>query len=165
MRKMFTILVLLSFFSKAYSSEYYGLLVGYDDKGQRVMKGTCRSFPLNTFLHILGKKKEITNFFPSEKLEYISFKTLRQTENDDFYFENKAWTDKTDLKDPEILRKYLGNLYFTILKKKTELMKAGIFKDKNEVESFTEPILTLIGILETMTENNCKKVTWIAKLY
>ena len=158
MKKIFIILVLLSFFSKGYSSEYYGLLVGYDDKEQRVMKGTCRSFPLNTFLYILDRKKEIANFFPKEKLEYISFKTLGQTANDDFYFKNEKWTNKTDLKDPEILKKYLGNLYFTILKKKTELIRVGVFEDENEMESFTEPILTLIGILETMTENNCAEI-------
>jgi hypothetical protein len=139
--------------------------VGYNDKGERVLKGTCRSYPLNTFIYILERKKEIIKYFPKEKLDYITFRTLGQTDNDDFYFKNKSWDSKSDLKDPELLRKYLSNLYYVIDSKKEELLKDKIFEDQDEIENFTASLMTLVGILETMSENNCVKVTWVAKLY
>jgi hypothetical protein len=165
MKKGILFILLLLSLSKVYSSEYYGLIVGYNSKGVKILKGTCRSYPLNTFLYVLERKKEITKYFPKEKLDYLSFRTLGQTDNDDFYFKNGSFKSKSDLKDPEILRKYLSNLYFVIRTKQKELLKDKIFEDLDEIENFTSPLMTLIGILETMTENNCVKVTWIAKLY
>jgi hypothetical protein len=113
----------------------------------------------------LERKKEIIKYFPKEKLDYITFKTLDQTDNDDFYFKNKSWDSESDLKDPELLRKYLSNLYYVIRSKKEELLKDKIFEDLDEIEDFTTSLMTLVGILETMSENNCVKVTWVAKLY
>lgn len=165
MKKLILFLLIILSFTKIHASEYYGLLVGYDKTGKRIMKGTCRAYPLNTFLYILERKKDLLKYFPKEKMDYITFRTLDQSANDDFYFENKTLNSKADFKDPELLRKYLSNLYYVIRTKKKELLNDQIFEDEDQIENFAAPLLTLIGILETMCENNCAKVTWIAKLY
>ena len=165
MKKNILMLIILLSFPKMYSSEYYGLIVGYNAKGTRVLKGTCRSYPLNTFIYILERKKELAKYFPQEKIDYLNFKVLGQTDNDDFYFENKPLTSKEVLKDPELLKTYLTNLYFVIRTKEKDLIKDKIFEDSEEIENFISPLMTLVGILETMSENNCTKVSWIAKLY
>lgn len=165
MKKLFLFLFILISFSKIHASEYYGLLVGYDNNGKRIMKGTCRSYPLNMLIYIVNRKKEIVKYYPKEQLDYINFKMLGQSDNDDFYFENKTLSTNENFKDPVLLRKYLSNLYYVLRTKKKELLEDKILEDEDEIENLTSPILTLIGILETMTENNCTKVTWIAKLY
>jgi len=165
MKRNITILFLLFILSNAFASEYYGLLVGYNAKGERVMKGTCRSYPLNFFINILEQKEKLNKYFPAEKLDYLSFKILGQRDNDDFYYKKKNFEFKENYKNPETLRKYLSNLYFVIYSKRKDLLKDKIFENEEEIEEFICPLMTLIGILETMTENNCVEVTWVAKLY
>ena len=157
-------LILFSFIN-SHASEYYGLLVGYNSKGDRIMVGTCRSYPLNYFIEKLNQKEKLVKYFPQEKLNYLNFKVLNQTDSDDFYYKKKKNISKKELKDPIILRKYLTNLYFLTTTKRKELLKEKIFNSEAEIEEFICPLLTLVGVLETFSENNCVKVTWVAKLY
>ena len=63
------------------------------------------------------------------------------------------------------MKKYLTNLWFYISTNKQKMIDDKIFTDKDEIDEFIAPLMTLIGIMSVATEMNCKKVTWITMKY
>lgn len=163
MKLKFLILFLLFSVCQINASEYYGLIVGYNNKGVKVLKGTCRTYPLNTYINVM-KRKGLQKYFPDAKLSYVTFKTFDQAQSDDFYVANGI-VSVSYYKDPKKLAGYLATLYQTVLTNQKQMIKDKVFTNAAEVEAFTSALLPMIGILETMSENHCASVTWIAKLY
>jgi len=121
--------------SKLMASEYYGLIIGKDNTENVVFKATCYEFPLNY--------------------------------DDDFYQKSNLteFIELQHLKDPELIKKYLTNLWFEINKSKQEMIADGIFENEIEIQEFLHPCLTMIGVLSAAVEMNCTKVTWVTMKY
>ena len=147
------------------ASEYYALILGLDSNEKVIMKGTCYEFPLNKYIDILDSKFYLLEkYIPKETLDYIKIET---TYDDEFYKQGQMTKliQRECIRDPELLKKYLTNLWFYISTNKQKMIDDKIFVDKDEVDDFLSPVFTLIGIMSVATEMNCKTVTWITMKY
>jgi hypothetical protein len=147
------------------ASEYYALIIGLDENEKTIMNGTCYEFPMNKYLDILETKStQLEKYISKDKLDYIK---MDVTYNDNFYKnrEVNSLIQRGCLKEPELIKKYLTNLWFYVSTNKQKMIDDKIFSDKDEVDEFIAPLMTLIGILSVATEMDCKKVTWITMNY
>jgi len=147
------------------ASEYYALIIGLDENEKIIMNGTCYEFPMNKYLDILETKSiQLEKYISKDKLDYIK---MGVTYNDDFYKKRdvNSLIQRDCLKEPELLKKYLTNLWFYVSTNKQKMIDGKIFSDKDEIDEFMAPLMTLIGMLSVATEMDCKKVTWITMNY
>jgi len=151
--------------SKLMASEYYGLIIGKDNTENVVFKATCYEFPLNKYIDVFESKSEkFEKYLDKEKVEYLK---IGITYDDDFYQKSNLteFIELQHLKDPELIKKYLTNLWFEINKSKQEMIADGIFENEIEIQEFLHPCLTMIGVLSAAVEMNCTKVTWVTMKY
>jgi hypothetical protein len=163
--KIILLTAFLLFTQTVMASEYYALIIGLDNNEKILMNGTCYEFPLNKYVDTMdSKSKLLEKYISKDKLDYLK---IDITYNDDFYKKRQvnSLIQRECLKDPEILKKYLANLWFYISTNKQKMIDDKIFTDKDEIDEFIAPLMTLIGIMSVATEMNCKKVTWITMKY
>ena len=147
------------------ASEYYALIIGLDNNEKIIMNGTCFEFPLNKYVDFIDSKSNLLEkYISKDKLDYLK---IDVTYNDDFYKKRQVSSliQRECLKEPELLKKYLTNLWFYVSTNKQKMIDDKIFSDKDEIDEFIAPLMTLIGIMSVATEMNCKKVTWITMKY
>ncbi len=147
------------------ASEYYALIIGLDNNEKIIMNGTCYEFPLNKYVDIMdSKSKLLEKYISKDNLDYLK---IDITYNDDFYKNRhlNSLIQRECLKDPEVLKKYLTNLWFYVSSNKQKMIDEKIFTDKDDIDEFIAPIMTLVGIMSVAAEMKCKNVTWITMKY
>lgn len=168
MKKRLILITILSLFAinKSMASEYYGLILGVDSSENIIMKGVCYEFPLNKYVDVINEdSKKLEKYIPIEKIEYLK---ISITYNDDFFKKSTIkgnLIERDCLKDPELLKKYLTNIWFYISTNKQKMIADKIFENEDEIDEFMAPVFTLIGIMSVATEMKCKHVTWITMKY
>jgi nitrate/nitrite-specific signal transduction histidine kinase len=111
-----------------------------------------------------SKSKLLEKYISKDNLDYLK---IDITYNDDFYKNRhlNSLIQRECLKDPEVLKKYLTNLWFYVSSNKQKMIDEKIFTDKDDIDEFIAPIMTLVGIMSVAAEMKCKNVTWITMKY